>query len=102
MKLETVKDNIIFQFTEDIQAGRFVNSTGGKILVSAVDVAQSSIPRWGHVIEVGPEALDVRAGDFILIEPGKWSNGFYVDDLRYWKTDEQQVMVISDTPHSTY
>lgn len=95
-------DHIIFRFNEDIQSGRFVNSTSSGILVSSVDVNQSNLPRWAIACYVGPEVKDVRVGDFVLIEPGKWTNGFYVDDIRYWKTDEANIMAISDTAEATY
>jgi hypothetical protein len=102
MQPEAVSNHILFQFVEDIRAGRFVNSTGGQILVSTSDTNQSNTPRWGKVTHTGPEVLDVKVGEYVLVEPGKWTNGFYIDDVRFWKTDEEQIMLVSDTPEATY
>jgi co-chaperonin GroES (HSP10) len=97
-----VRKNIIFQFVEDVTAKRFVNSTASGIIISQQDGVQASVPRWGKVTHVGPEVVDVNVGDFVLIEAGKWTTGFYVNKERYWKTDEERVMAIGDEPTTTY
>lgn len=102
MKLETLHKNIIFKFVEEITSSRFVNSTKSGLIISSKDTAQSSVPRWGEVTQIGPEVLDISVGDFILIEAGKWTPGFYVENVRYWKTDEDKVMAVSDEPLTTY
>lgn len=33
-------------------------------------------PRWCKVFKVGPEVTDVKEGDWILVEHGRWSHGF--------------------------
>jgi chemotaxis signal transduction protein len=61
------------------------------------------MPRWGLAISVGPDTIEVKDGDYILVEPGKWTTGFHVDqDTRIWKTDEDHIIATSDTPGSTY
>jgi co-chaperonin GroES (HSP10) len=97
-----IRKNIIFQFAEDVTSTRFVNSTASGIIISQQDGTQAAVPRWGKVTHVGPEVLDVNVGDFVLIEAGKWTTGFYVDKIRFWKTDEDCVMAISDEPTTTY
>jgi co-chaperonin GroES (HSP10) len=32
-------------------------------------------PRWGKVWAVGPEQTDVKVGDWILVEHGRWTRG---------------------------
>ena len=102
MQPQALNDHVIFQFIEDIHSGRFVNATKAGVLVSTQDTNQSNLPRWGKVTHVGPEVLEVKVDEYVLVEPGRWSNGFYVDNVRYWKTDEQQIMATSDTPYATY
>jgi len=102
MTIEAVRNNVIFQFVEDVTSTRFVNSTASGIIISSQDGTQASIPRWGQVTHVGPEVIDVSVGDFVLVEAGMWTSGFYLDGARYWKTDEDKVMGISDTPLTTY
>ncbi len=102
-QVETFKDHILFKFTDDILSGRFINATeSGRIVVSSQDTNQSSTSRWAQVTHVGPEVEEVKVGDFILIEPGMWTSGFWIGTTRLWKTDESKVMVISDQAYTTY
>lgn len=98
----TEHKNIIFQFNEDTISNRFINKTSSGIIISAADQNQSGVARWAKVTHIGPEVDEVQVGDYILLEPGRWTSGFYVDDQRYWKTDIDQVLAVSDTPDSTY
>lgn len=102
MIIEAVRNYVIFTFVEDIVGDRFVNKTAGRIIVSSEDRAQTTYPRWGKVVQVGPDVYDVKVDDYILIEAGKWTSHFYVDGDRYWKTDEDQIIGVSDEPGTTY
>jgi co-chaperonin GroES (HSP10) len=48
-------------------------------------------PRWSKVYAVGPEQQDVRVGQWILIEHGRWSRG-----LKIVKNDEEFVIRRAD------
>lgn len=37
-------------------------------------------PRWCTVYQVGPEQHDVKAGDRIMVEHGRWSRGIKIQD----------------------
>lgn len=102
MIIEPVRNYVIFTFVEDINNGRFINKTSGQIIIHSDDLAQTTTARWGKVTEIGPRVDAVKIGDFILIEPGKWTTHFYVDGKRFWKTDEDQIMATADEPGSTY
>lgn len=101
-QIESIKNNVIFKFIEDATSTRFINSTSSGILVAHNDGTQASIPRWGKVTHVGPDVQDVAIDDFILIEAGMWTPGFYVNGERFWKTDDQKVMCLGDEPTTTY
>ena len=101
-ELIAIKNNVIFQFVEDVISNRFVNSTESGLIVSSLDGNQSGLPRWGVVVSIGEDVDGIEPGDNILIEPGKWTPGFFVDGKRYWKTDDDKVMCISDEPLTTY
>ena len=106
-QIEALESNIIFQFAEQVTQTRFINTSESGILITSGDGNQTVYPRWGKVLHVGPEVREVKPGDFILIEPGKWTFGFYVgenfgEEDRYWKTDEDKVICISDEPGHTY
>lgn len=100
--IEAVGNNVIFQFVEHSLYGRFVNEAASGLLISSEDTSQTTYPRWAKVTHVGPEARDVKAGDYALIEAGKWTTGFKVGDQRYWKTDDTVIILVSDTPGTTY
>lgn len=100
--METVDNNVIFQFVEKALMGRFVNEHHGGILISSEDTYQTNLPRWAKATHVGSRCTTVQPGDYILIEPGKWTTGFTVDGERYWKTDEEMVILASDEPGTTF
>jgi hypothetical protein len=101
-KIEAVLNNIIFTFVEDVTQTRFINSTESGIIINSGDGNQMLYPRWGKAISVGPDATEVKEGEFILVEPGKWTTAFRVDNVRYWKTDETMVIAVADEPGHTY
>ena len=36
-------------------------------------------PRWAKVYAVGPDQLDVKVGQWVLIEHGRWTRGLKVE-----------------------
>jgi hypothetical protein len=101
-KIEAILNNIIFQFVEDVTQTRFVNSTESGIIINSGDGNQMLWPRWCKALHVGPDVTEVKEGEFILVEPGKWTTAFRIDNVRYWKTDESRVIGVSDVPGHTY
>jgi len=101
--IEAINNNIIFTFVEDVTQTRFVNSSEAGFIISSLDGNQTLYPRWGKVISAGPDVTEIKDGDYILIEPGKWTTAYYVDKVtRIWKTDADCVIAVSDEPGSTY
>lgn len=100
--METVSNNVIFQFVENSLYGRFINTHHGGLLISSEDTYQTNLPRWGKAVVVGEECTCVKPGDYILIEGGKWTTGFYYGEERYWKTDESVIICASDEPGTTF
>lgn len=101
-KIEAVLNNIIFKFVEDVTQTRFVNNSESGIIINSGDGNQMTQPRWAEALFVGPTATDVKVGDFILVESGKWTSSFRIGDDRYWKTDESMVIGVSDKAGFTY
>lgn len=102
MIIEPVRNYVVFTFVEGIYGERFINDSGGAIILTSDDKSQTTFPRWGKVVQVGPDVTEIKPDEFVLIEPGKWTTHFFVDGLRYWKTDEDFVLCTADTPGSTY
>ena len=57
-------------------------------------------PRWGRVYAIGPEQQDVRVGQWILVEHGRWTRGLELVDesgpRTIRKIDPDCVMMVSD------
>jgi co-chaperonin GroES (HSP10) len=60
-------------------------------------------PRWGRVWAIGPEQTDVKVGEWILIEHGRWTRGVEhelengeIIELRM--VDNNAIMMSADEP----
>ena len=57
-------------------------------------------PRWGKVYAIGPEQKDVKVGQWILVEHGRWTRGLELVDENGPRTirkiDPNCVMMVSD------
>ena len=83
-QLSTIHDNVLItdmNFAEQFSAGGIiVSSDNGK--------TEGIKPRWGKVYEIGPDQHDVKVGDWILIEHGRWTRGVEV------KTNNGEVVTV--------
>lgn len=81
--MNTVKGNLIplnnnilvtdMNFEEQKTAsGIIIQSDDGK--------AHGVKPRWAKVWAVGPEQKDVKVGEWVLVEHGRWTRGVQVQD----------------------
>jgi co-chaperonin GroES (HSP10) len=63
-------------------------------------------PRWGKVYAVGPDQQDVKIGEWILVEHGRWTRTIEVEEqdgtkLEVRMVDNDAIMMISDEIPST-
>jgi co-chaperonin GroES (HSP10) len=65
-----------------------ITTKAGVILQS--DVGKEGRPRWFKVEAVGPEATEVKNGDYVLVDTGRWSyalkrlsDGVELRDIEY-------------------
>lgn len=63
--------------TEMNFSGRTLNS--GILLASDDGTTAGIRPRWAKVFRVGPEQHDVKPGQWILVEHGRWSRGLKIE-----------------------
>lgn len=58
-------------------------------------------PRWGKVYAVGPDQQDVKVGQWVLLEHGRWTRGFNVEidgeQMIMRRADTNAVIFVSDT-----
>ena len=97
-QLVTIHDNVLItdmNFAEQVTAGGIiVGSDNGK--------SEGIKPRWGKVYEIGPDQHDVKVGDWILIEHGRWTRGIEVHDkttnevITVRRVETKSIIAVSD------
>jgi co-chaperonin GroES (HSP10) len=94
--LRPLSDNVI---VIDMNFGEQTTNSG-IILQSDNGKAHGVHPRWAKVYAVGPEQQDVQAGQWVLVEHGRWTRGIKIEDdegekiIR--KVEVKSMMMISD------
>ena len=57
-------------------------------------------PRWARVYAVGPEQQDVRVGQWVLVEHGRWSRGLKIvkggEEITIRRADPESIIFVSD------
>jgi co-chaperonin GroES (HSP10) len=75
-KIIPLRDNVI---VTDMNFDQQV-SKGGIVILSDDGKSEGVKPRWGRVWAVGPLQQDVKVGEWILLEHGRWTRGITVED----------------------
>lgn len=61
-------------------------------------------PRWGKVYKVGPDQTDIKEGQWILVEHGRWTRKIKIHDGEsekdIQKVDVNCILAVSDEPPS--
>jgi co-chaperonin GroES (HSP10) len=68
-KIVPIKNNVLIS---DMEFGE-ETSKGGIVMLSANGKSEGIHPRWGKVWAVGPQQHDIKVGEWILIEHGRWT-----------------------------
>jgi co-chaperonin GroES (HSP10) len=75
-KIIPLRDNVLvsdMNFAEQKTAsGIIIRSDNGK--------TEGIKPRWGQVWAIGPDQQDVKIGDWICVEHGRWTRGITVEN----------------------
>jgi co-chaperonin GroES (HSP10) len=74
-KLIPIRDNVL---VTDMNFDARV-SKGGIVLPSDDGKSEGVRHRWGRVWAIGPEQKDVKVGEWILLEHGRWTRGVTVE-----------------------
>jgi co-chaperonin GroES (HSP10) len=75
-KIIPLKDNVI---VSDMNFDDEVSKVG--IILRSQDGKSDGIkPRWGKVWAIGPTQQDVKVGEWVLIEHGRWTRGITVEE----------------------
>jgi co-chaperonin GroES (HSP10) len=88
-------------FVSDLDNG--VKLTRGGIILPDDNMTERGIrERWCRVYAVGPDVEDLKPGDWILVQHGRWTNGIEFSlpggNLMLWQVDyPEAVLLVSDT-----
>lgn len=80
-------------------------TAGGIHLLSDNGKGEGVKPRWGRVWAIGPEQTDVRVGEWILVEHGRWTRTFEIEQedgtiLEVRGVENKSIMMSSDNKPS--
>jgi co-chaperonin GroES (HSP10) len=96
VKIRAIKDHVIvseMNFDE-------MKTAGGIVLRSDNAKAHGVKPRWGKVYCVGPDQQDVKVGQWILVEHGRWTRAMDINDgngkITIHRIDTNGMLAVSD------
>ena len=73
--IRAIHDHVIV--TDMDFAGRTLSS--GVILLGDDGKTDGIRPRWGKVFKVGPDQTDVKVGQWVFVEHGRWTRGLKLE-----------------------
>lgn len=100
-KIRPIKEGIIIS---DMDFGEQITQSG--IVIQSDDGKSEGVkPRWGKVYAVGPDQHDVKVGEWICVEHGRWTRGFDFEDetgnvIKLRRVDPTGVMLVADNKPS--
>jgi co-chaperonin GroES (HSP10) len=96
-KIIPIRDNVLVtDMNFDIRI-----SKGGIVLPSDDGKSEGVRHRWGRVWAIGPEQQDVKVGEWILLEHGRWTRGVKVelengDEIIIRRADINAILMVTD------
>jgi len=103
-KLVPIRDHVI---VEEMDFGE-QKTKAGVIILSDDGKDHGIKPRWGRVYAVGHEQESIKAGDWILVEHGRWTRGFKFENedgslMTLRRVDSDCILLVSnERPEDTY
>jgi co-chaperonin GroES (HSP10) len=95
-EIKPLKNNIIV--TDMSFEARQLSS--GIVLLGDDGKTDGIRPRWARVYATGPEQRDVRVGQWVLIEHGRWSRGTKIfregQELTIRRADPEAIIFVTD------
>lgn len=97
MKLRALTNKILCHYIEKGQQ----KSTGGILLLDDDNREGGIRPRWMQVHSVGPEVTDVKEGQWVMVEHGRWTHAMIMRDdndeeFTVWGAEEESILLVSD------
>ena len=103
IQIRALNDDVIIT---DMDLGEQVTK-GGIVILSDDGKAHGVKPRWGKVYKVGPKQQDIKEGQWILIEHGRWTRKIKINDgdsdKEIQKVEVSSILAVSDErPNDAY
>jgi co-chaperonin GroES (HSP10) len=97
MQLIPLGNSVLFKFLDETQGpqGSFSERTRSGLIIPTLQATQKG-ERWGRVIAVGPDAEDIAVDDYILIEPLMWTRNAELDGDKFWKTNPDKILAVTN------
>lgn len=97
-KLTALKDYVIVR---DMNfSGRKLSS--GVLLINDDGHTSGIRPRWAQVYAVGHDQTDVKTGEWVFVEHGRWTRGIEVEvqgeAMTLRRVDPKNIIFVSDEP----
>lgn len=96
--LNPIRDKIVGKMIDSYG----LKKTAGGVLMPDEDATTNAIrPRWFEVTHVGADNRDVKVGDYVLVEHGRWGRGMDLEktskkaDL-YFHIDGESILGVAD------
>lgn len=102
-KITPIRDNVLISDMEfdsrTTKNGIFLLNDDGK--------SEGIRPRWGRVWAIGEEQKEVKVGDWVLVEHGRWTRGIKVElpdgsETVIRRIDNNCVMAVADERPSEF
>jgi co-chaperonin GroES (HSP10) len=96
-KIIPIRDNILVtDMNFDVRV-----TAGGIVLPSDDGKSEGVRHRWARVWAIGPEQQDVKVGEWILLEHGRWTRGVTVEledgkDIVIRRADTKAILMVTD------
>lgn len=96
-KIKPIRAHIL---VSDMNFGEQKTSSG--IILRSDDGKSEGVkPRWAKVFAIGPEQTEVKVGEWVLLEHGRWTRGIEVEDengekFTIWRADPNGIMMSAD------
>ena len=96
-KIKALHDDVL---VEEMEFGER-SLSGGLILINDDGKGYGIRPRWGKIYAVGPKQLDVEEGQWIMVDHGRWSRGYLIEDdngeqTTIRKVDPKDMLLVSN------
>jgi hypothetical protein len=102
IKIRAINNDVI---VSDMDFGE-IKTESGIVIRSDDGKAHGIKPRWGKVYKVGPKQQDIKEGQWILIEHGRWTRKVKIDDgcgeKEIQKIDVDCILAVSDERPSDF